>query len=111
MKLLLLGLFLTFALASDVVVLTDADWEDAIQEHEVALVKFYAPWYALFVSRRIATRRQVVFFNFRCGHCKRMAPEFEKAATKLKSNDPPVSLIKVSANISRILNKGLNRLG
>ena len=35
---------------------------------------FYAPW---------------------CGHCKRMKPEFEKAASILEENDPPVNLVKV----------------
>lgn len=32
---------------------------------------------------------------FRCGHCKRLKPEFEKAAGILKANDPPVYLVKV----------------
>ena len=31
----------------------------------------------------------------RCGHCKRLKPEFQKAASILKANDPPVTLAQV----------------
>jgi len=63
-----------FAAASDVVELGDSDFQSSLDGIDTALVKFYAPW---------------------CGHCKRLAPEFDKAATKLLANDPPVHLFKV----------------
>jgi protein disulfide isomerase family A protein 3 len=70
----LLAVAIGVALASDVLELHDSDFESRVRAHDIALVEFYAPW---------------------CGHCKRLAPEYEKAATALKSADPPVALIKV----------------
>ncbi|XP_077600193.1 protein disulfide-isomerase A3-like [Stigmatopora nigra] len=55
----------------DVLTLGDADFDYLATEHDTMLVKFYAPW---------------------CGHCKKLAPEFEKAAGKLKGS---VQLAKV----------------
>ncbi|KAK6731806.1 hypothetical protein RB195_007954 [Necator americanus] len=66
--------------AGDVLQYTDSNFDELIKSHEVALVKFYAPW---------------------CGHCKKMAPEFEKASTKLKNNDPPITLIEVDCTVEK----------
>jgi len=69
-----LALFAYIVSASDVLDLTESNFETEVQRHDMVLVEFYAPW---------------------CGHCKRLAPEYEKAATALKANDPPVPLAKV----------------
>jgi protein disulfide isomerase family A protein 3 len=65
---------LTSTTASDVLVFTDSDFESKVKDYDILLAEFYAPW---------------------CGHCKRLAPEYEKAATILAKNDPPVALVKV----------------
>ncbi|KAF5739996.1 putative protein disulfide isomerase [Tripterygium wilfordii] len=56
-------LFGSWVLADDVVVLTEESFEKEVGQDRSALVEFYAPW---------------------CGHCKKLAPEFEKLGTSFK---------------------------
>ena len=62
----------------DVVVGTTAEFDAFVEKHPFVLAEFYAPW---------------------CGHCKKLAPEYAKAAKQLKSTEPPVPLVKVDATV------------
>jgi len=77
-KLIFISLCLIQLSTADVVELKDSNFDSEIRRYDVALVKFYAPW---------------------CGHCKRMAPEFDKAATVLKKDENPVALVKVDCTV------------
>lgn len=55
--------------------------KDVIENDNDVLLVFYAPW---------------------CGHCKRLLPEYEKAAKKIKAANPKIILAKMDATENEV---------
>jgi protein disulfide-isomerase-like protein len=71
----LLNFFFSLVSAGDVLELTPANFDENVGAGEPAFVEFFAPW---------------------CGHCKNLAPEYEKVATAFTKL--PVKVASVDAD-------------
>eukprot|EP01041_Mallomonas_annulata_P007474 gene7474-15296_t len=73
-----------FSMDDDVAVieLTEENFAEMLEEHELLVVDFFAPW---------------------CGHCQSLAPEWEKAANTLKTLKSTVKLGKINVDEVRTI--------
>jgi protein disulfide-isomerase A1 len=70
-----------------VLVLTEENFDEAIASHDNILVEFYAPW---------------------CGHCKKIAPELEKASEVLAKETPALYIAKIDTTVHKAIGTRYN---
>jgi len=73
---------------NNVLILTDDNYDVLTKKYPLLLVEYYAPW---------------------CGHCQKLTPEYEKAATELKSSK--AKLAKLDCTVNRNVSKKLGIRG
>lgn len=68
------------SLEDNVYVLTDQNAENFINKEEFVFVKFYAPW---------------------CGHCKKMAPDYQELGAKFNVDGQKVKIAKIDCTVHK----------
>ncbi|KAM0967125.1 hypothetical protein PS2_022494 [Malus domestica] len=66
--------------------LDNSNFDDTNSKHDFIVVEFYAPW---------------------CGHCNKLTPGFEKVASILSKNDPPIKGLASDYEVREFFKRGL----
>jgi thiol-disulfide isomerase/thioredoxin len=79
---LLISAFAVIDTEDEVLIATNDNIDEILSTWPSILIEFYAPW---------------------CGHCKKLAPEYAAAASRLKEYDPPIRIAKCDATVNQDL--------